>query len=79
MPVVTGYLTNDSLYSVTRVQLLVEALDAKGAVVAQEVTWAAADMPPSTRAYFEVRAPASPSMTYRVRVLVFDRVDSGGE
>jgi hypothetical protein len=47
--VVSGYLINDSPYTVMRVQLLVEALDASGAVVGQEVTWATADMmTPST-------------------------------
>jgi len=77
-PVVSGYLVNDSPYTVMRVQLLVEALDAHGAVVAQEVAWAVADrMPSSTRASFEVRAPALPSVTYRVRVFAFDRVDGG--
>lgn len=77
-PVVRGALTNDSLYTVTRVQLLVEALDATGAVIAQEVAWAGADaMPPSTRAYFELRAPAAPSGIYRVHVFWFDLAGGG--
>jgi hypothetical protein len=79
-PVVSGYVTNDSRYTVRRVQLLVEALDATGAVVAQEATWAAGDMmAPSARTFFEVRAPASPPMTYRVRVFAFDPVDGCGD
>ena len=76
-PVVRSSLTNDSPYTVMRVQLLVEALDANGAVVAQEITWATADMmTPSTRASFEVRAPAAAS-TYRVRVFAFDGAGGG--
>jgi hypothetical protein len=76
-PVVRGSLTNDSPYTVLRVQLLVEALDANGAVVAQEITWATADvMTPSTRASFEIRAPASAS-TYQVRVFAFDGAGGG--
>jgi hypothetical protein len=75
--VVIGSLTNESPYTVTRVQLLVEALDANGAVVGQEVTWATADtMTPSTRASFEIRAPAS-SSAYRVRVFAFDSAGGG--
>ncbi len=75
--VVSGYLTNDSPYTVMRVQLLVEALDANGAVVGQEVTWATAVMmTPSTRAFFEVHVPAS-SSAYRVRVFAFDNAGGG--
>jgi len=75
--VVRGSLTNDSPYTVMRVQLLVEALDANGAGVGQEVTWATADvMTPSTRASFEIRAPAAAS-AYRVRVFAFDGAGGG--
>lgn len=77
-PVVRGYLTNDSPYTVTQVRLLVEALGATGAVTAQEVSWIGADiLTPFNRTYFEVRAPVSPAITYRVRVFTFDRREGG--
>src|SRR5437016_2594726 len=39
-PVVHGDVVNASPYTVTAVQLLVEALDAGGAIVAQKIVWA---------------------------------------
>lgn len=76
-PVVSGSLSNDAPYAVKGVQLLVEALDANRAVVAQEVTEVASHLGPSTRTYFEIPAQASPS--YRVRVFAFDPVDGCGD
>lgn len=74
---VSGYLYNDSPYTVQRVQLLVDALDAGGDVVGQRVAWAAPGaMSPFTRAYFSVTAPPGGSQ-YRVRVFSYDRVEAG--
>src|SRR5262245_24942115 len=67
-PVVSGHIMNDSGYPMTRVQLLVEALDDRGAVVRQKVDWlAGSGLEPGARAYFEVPAPG-PASSYRVRV-----------
>jgi len=75
-PVVSGHIMNDSGYPVTRVQLLVEALDDRGAVVRQTVDWLpGGGLEPAARAYFEVPAPGSAS-AYRVRVFAFDRIES---
>ena len=77
--VVSGYLRNDSPYAVTSVQLLVDALDPAGAVIAQKVGWAnAGALEPFSRAYFELPTPG-PGASYRVRVFAFDRVESGGD
>lgn len=76
-PVVGGYLYNDSPYAVTRVQLLVDALDAQGAIVGQRVGWVtASSMAPFSRAYFELPAPG-PADRYQVRVFAYERLESG--
>jgi hypothetical protein len=73
-PVVRGYLTNDSPYTVTRIQLLVEALDRTGRVAGQRVGWFGPTLTPFSRGYFEL--PAPPGETWRVRVFAFDRVEA---
>jgi len=78
-PVVRGDVVNTSPYTVTAVQLLVEALDAGGAVVTQKVVWATpATMSPFMRTSFELPAPAPASPRYRVRIFAFDRVEVRG-
>jgi len=64
------------LYGMTRVQLLVEALDSQGAVIRQTVNWLGDDLGASTRTFFEVPAPG-PAASYRVRVFAFDRYEGG--
>lgn len=71
---VRGYLTNDSPYIVTRIQLLVEALDGAGRVTGQRVGWFGPTLTPFSRGYFEL--PAPPGETWRVRVFAFDRVEA---
>lgn len=69
-PVVNGTVWNTSPWSATRVQLLVEGLDASGKPVSQRVVWLGADLPKGTHAYFEVPMPAA--VSYRVSVFAFD-------
>lgn len=76
-PVIGGYLYNDSPYAVTRVQLLIDALDAQGSVVGQRIGWvAASSMAPFSRAYFELPAPG-PAARYQVRVFSYERLEAG--
>ncbi len=76
-PVIGGYLYNDSPYAVTRVQLLIDALDPQGAIVGQRVGWvAASSMAPFSRAYFELPAPG-PAARYQVRVFAYERLEGG--
>jgi len=72
--VLSGYVLNDSMYAITRVQLLVEGLDREGAVVSQTVTWLGDDVDASAKTFFEVPAPG-PAAGYRVRVFAFDRLE----
>ena len=72
--VLSGYIDNESLYGMTRVRLLVEALDSQGAVIRQTVNWLGDDLGASTRTFFEVPAPG-PAASYRVRLFAFDRYE----
>lgn len=76
-PVLSGYIENDSLYGMTRVRLLVEALDSQGTVIRQTVNWLGDDLGASARTFFEVPAPPGPATSYRVRVFAFDRYEDG--
>ena len=69
---VNGYVYNSSNRRASRMQLLVEGVDASGKVLAKTTTWVR-DVPPNTRAYFDVSVPDAPS--YWVSVLTFDWID----
>jgi hypothetical protein len=69
---VNGYVYNSSNRRASRMQLLVEGVDASGKVFATTTTWVR-DVPPNNRAYFDVSVPDAPS--YRVSVLTFDWID----
>lgn len=71
---VNGYVYNSSNRRASRMQLLVEGLDASGKVVTKTTTWVR-DVPPNNRAYFEVGVPTAAS--YRVSVLSFDWIEDG--
>lgn len=73
-PVLEGYLTNDSPYTLTAIKLLAESLDAQGGIVSQRVDWVPGTLTPFSRTYFSVSAP-QPSTSYRIRVFAFDRVE----
>ncbi len=75
--VVWGYVNNDSPYDVTRVQLLVDALDDTGKVLGQRIGWVPGAMGGFSRRYFELPVP-QPAPQYRVRVFAFDRIESPG-
>ena len=76
-PVVYGHLKNDWGMPATKIQLLVEGLDASGAVVGQKVAWFGNMLNPGIREYFEVPVPWQ-TPTYRVSVFAFDCVQAGG-
>jgi hypothetical protein len=70
-PHLSGYVVSHYGAPAWRMQLLVEALDSTGQVVAQRVEWLGGDLAPFSRRYFEVPAP-QPAPTYRVSVFAFD-------
>ena len=72
---VQGHVVNDSPYTVTRMQLLVDALGADDRVVAQRVSWVVGTLTPFSRLYFEVPVPRL-AAKYRVRVFAYDRFEA---
>jgi hypothetical protein len=70
--VVSGYVHNRraGTYAIG-VRLLVEALDGSGRVVGSTTGYVMGDVPPSSRSYFEIKAPAK-AATYRVTIDSFD-------
>ncbi|HXG02447.1 MAG TPA: hypothetical protein VNO23_03395 [Candidatus Binatia bacterium] len=75
-PVLHGSLRNESPYTMTAIQLLVESLDADGRVVAQRVAWASpGSLEPFSRTWFDVGVPAT-APQYRVRVYTFERLEA---
>jgi hypothetical protein len=73
-PVVEGYVNNVSPYSLQRIGLLVDSLDASGRVTSQQVAWMPGDLLGGGRLFFQIPAAASPS--YRVRVYTYDRIEA---
>jgi hypothetical protein len=72
---VAGYLTNDSGFAVSRMRLLIDALDASGQITGQSVAWVPSPRPgPGVRVYFD--EPAPPGNGHRVSVFAYDWVQS---
>jgi hypothetical protein len=69
---VNGYVYNSSNRRAGHMQLLVEGLDAGGAVLSRMST-SVRDVPPNNRAFFELSVPQAPS--YRVSIVSFDWVE----
>ncbi len=71
-PVVSGYVHNRraGTYAIG-VRLAVEALDGSGRVVGSTTGYVMGDVPPSSRSYFEIKAPAK-AASYRVTIDSFD-------
>ena len=68
-PYLRGDIVNDGGMTAMRAQLLVETLDASGAVVHQAVHWLGSPIPPGSRVSFEVPAPRAPG--YRVSMFAY--------
>ena len=77
-PVVYGHVVNEWGMPAGSVRVLVDALDAGGNVVGQQVAWVPGIITPGTRAYFETPAPG-PATSYRVSVFSFDWIQAGGD
>jgi hypothetical protein len=67
---ITGHIQNLATLPFDRIQLLVERLDAGGAVIGRSTTWVVGNLPASQRAYFTANVPAAAS--YRVSISSFD-------
>jgi len=76
-PVIQGYVYNDYGRPAADVHLLVETLDASGAVVARNIGFVRGTVELHDRAYFEVPLKIS-GASYRVSVTSLDWKGGGG-
>jgi hypothetical protein len=67
---ITGHVQNLGNLPFDRIQLLVERLDASGAVIGRSNTWVVGLLPAHQRGYFKTSVPAAAS--YRVTISSFD-------
>ena len=74
---IDGYVHSSYGRPATNVQVLAQAMDPKGQVVAQKLEWVPGGIPAYGRGYFRVPG-LPPASTYRVSVWAFDFVDSPG-
>jgi len=73
----SGYVQSAVKEPVNKVQLLAQALDGSGKVVAQRVEWLPETIPAYGRMYFDI-PKMPPAADYRVSVWAFDRIKGGG-
>ena len=76
-PVVYGRIRNEYGFAARKVRLLIDSLDAAGAVTAQTIAYVPFDVTPGTGGWFEARVPA-PAASYRVSVFQWEWVQSDG-
>jgi hypothetical protein len=76
-PVIRGYVYNDYGRAAADVRLLVETLDASGAVIAKTIGFVHGVVQFNARTYFEVPLKAA-GASYRVTVTSFDWKGGGG-
>src|SRR5258705_2096483 len=76
-PVIQGYLYNDYGRPASDIHLLVETLDASGAVIARTIGFVQGVVPFNDRVYSDVPVNA-PGASYRVSVTSFDWKGGGG-
>ena len=75
-PYLSGYIVSSYGVTATRVQLLVDSLDASGQIVAQRVEWlGGSNLPGFSTSYFEVPIRQQASR-YRVSVFAFEFLQS---
>ncbi len=70
-PQISGYVYNERDQWAATVRLLVEALDATGQVTGSGIGYVYGDVPPRSRAYFEVPVPAQ-GASYRITIRAVD-------
>jgi hypothetical protein len=75
-PALEGYVNNLSPYHVANIRVLIDSLDAAGAVTNQKIAWVPGDVLGGGRLFFQV--PAAPSPAYRVRIFSYDRIELDG-
>jgi hypothetical protein len=76
-PKVQGVIRNEFGFAARRIRLLVDSLDANGAVTAQTLVYVPFDLTPGSRSYFEASVP-SRAAGYRVTVFQWEWIQGNG-
>ena len=76
-PMVSGRIRNEYGFPANKIRLLIDSLDATGAVTAQTLAYVPFGLTPGTGAYFEARVPAH-AASYRVSIFQWDWIQSDG-
>ena len=76
-PGVRGSIFNDYGFAARKVRLLIDSLDATGAVTAQTIAYLPFDLTPGTQSYFEAQVPAR-AERYRVVLFEWEWIQAGG-
>ena len=78
-PTLSGYVYNDyGGYVATRVQLLIEGLDASGNVTSTATSFVLGEVPGGSRRYFELPLKTARAASYRVQVVAYELTGRGG-
>lgn len=72
-PLLTGHVRSVRKYGARWMQLLVDRLDASGALIDQRLVWLTSEITRGTQVYFEVLM--EPAASYRVAVFAFEIPD----
>ncbi len=72
-PLLTGHVRSVRKYGARWMQLLVDRLDASGALIDQRLVWLTSEITRGTQVYFEVRM--EPAASYRVAVYAYEIPD----
>lgn len=72
-PLLTGHVRSVRKYGARWMQLLVDRVDASGALIDQRLVWLTSEITRGTQVYFEVRVALAAS--YRVAVYAFEIPD----
>jgi hypothetical protein len=73
---VWGRIRNEWGFAARKVRLLVDSLDASGAVTAQTIAYVPFDLTPGAGSYFQANVPRAAA--YRVTVYQWEWIQSGG-
>ena len=76
-PNVSGFIRNEFGFGARKIRLLVDSLDAAGALTNQTLVYVPGDLLPGSRYYFETGVPA-PAASYRVLVFQYEWIQAGG-
>jgi hypothetical protein len=71
-PQLSGRIDNASFFGASKIQLLVDQLDASGRIVGQQLAWLGVVLLPGERSYFDVPVPDAKA-PYNVRVYAWVR------